>query len=201
MTLLLPASSPGSDIQNFGREPFGLGPPEIHSHEHFRPVLRFGSACAGMNFHNGMSRHLRAERKVVRISSLRTSSSIVKSLCFNFLERGLVFFLQGKLKKNCRIVQILSSPRNLLHHPWRSASAPSGERSLPGIIPEVVGFLSFFQLIQAGYFGIQVKDNLGVQMIVLGFEPVFLQFRNSLPPGEGVRFRRKLFLPAIYYMA
>ena len=32
-----------------------LGPAHVHAHQHFRPVLRFRSACSGMDRHDGIA--------------------------------------------------------------------------------------------------------------------------------------------------
>ena len=55
VALLMPASSPGDEVEHLGAEAAALGPAQVHAQQHLRPVLRLGAAGARVDGEDGVA--------------------------------------------------------------------------------------------------------------------------------------------------
>lgn len=88
----------GSGIDDRGTEIFAFRPAKVHTHEHFRPVLRFRAARTGLDGHDGTERvvfageeRLRLELADVLVNRIKFSADVFQH---GFALRGVRFFVR-----------------------------------------------------------------------------------------------------------
>jgi hypothetical protein len=90
-------------VQHFALEPAALCPFQVHLEQHFRPVLRFGAAGAGMNGDDGVGAVVLTTQHLLDLGGL--------DLVLQGVERTLeigsdVFAALGPFEKNAEIVEL-----------------------------------------------------------------------------------------------
>ena len=144
------------NVENLVFEPPAVGPVRVHAQKHLRPVLRLGTACAGMKGHNGIVFVILAGQQSGQRLVLELLAKSLK-IALNFRQLGLIaHFLrhfnqcQRVLKKRFQFVIPLGLSLQLL-------DALQNPLTVLRVIPKIGGCRLFFQLRRLGQSAVQVE--------------------------------------------
>ena len=103
------------DLEHFGIKTLSFGPAQIHSQDHFGPVLRLSAARASLNLEKRVVRvHRTGEHasKLERFETCRANGEVTLSL---FKQFSVVFFT-GQCQQVCDIPQTALQTVYGFHH-------------------------------------------------------------------------------------
>jgi hypothetical protein len=95
-------------------------------------------------------------------ADLKTADMVLdfQQLLIDLVKRGLIVFFEGQLQQDLGVVEFPVQAEEILRHPSDLLLFLENRFGLFKIGPEFGVFLSFAEFVQAGQFGIKVKDNL-----------------------------------------
>ena len=168
------------DIQDFGLESVAVSPLHIHSQQHGNPVLRLGSAGAGMERENRIGAVVFACHEGGKLLLLKLGLYLLSE--FLYLVNGaLVVLLLGKLDHGENVVMIGLEAVEVLYRVLVLSDLLLDCLSLLGIVPEI----------RLGGFHLQFID-LDLKSVKVQCAPELLYLRCE-------RFHRKSCFIVLYH--
>jgi hypothetical protein len=122
-------------VDDLRLEARALRPPQIHPHQHLRPVLRLGAAGAGVDRHDDVLLVLRAGEHRLELEGLERAPDLGEAL-LDLGVQALVARLDGHLPQHADVGRLA---REVAEGPYRAGElgALLDERlGLPGVVPE-----------------------------------------------------------------
>jgi hypothetical protein len=143
-------------VRNYCFEPVSFGPPQVHAEKHFRPILAFGTTCAGMDRDNCAPMIVFAGQQHAGFEFVDGSRKIAE---FAFKVRGNVLALAQQFKESIEIGDAAAHLPVVLDRLLETFPVLHYFLAAFRGIPEFGGADFFFCFLELATFGGRVKDS------------------------------------------